>query len=350
MVQVAHQLLLDGISYLVKAYRLLPGGINVRNLLAHSSWLLRLFVVACALLISGCKDDSKTGSESIGLQTSDNNVATVLLSQILIDDYVLISSRRVGRTVNEYTLKAIAINNSSTRYTNVTATLVSAPPNITIVDNTAVLGTVPGGASITSADEFVIRVDLLVKTSLNDLVWQVNGSLPSTGGGGGGSPEKAGIFMSIDENSEIKGDSTSKSHQDWIILESFGEGSNVIFDDRTGGGSATGKVDFDGVTVRKGVDSSSPLLRRALTEGDYFTEVKIDIVKVCDANLYTAYAITLTVSALSSLGMSSSDFGVPLESLVFDYSRIETMYTPVDQDCKLGIPVYSFQDAAGGKV
>jgi type VI secretion system Hcp family effector len=273
----------------------------------------------------------------------------VLLSQIQINDYVLVSSSRVGRTVSEYTLRAIATNNVSTQYTNVTATLVSAPANVTIVDNIVVFGTVPGNTDTTSVDEFVIRVDLQVKTSLNDLVWQVNGTVPgSGGGGGGGSPEQAGIFMSIDGNDVIKGDATSKSHESWIVLNSFSEGSNIIFGDGTGGTRPTAQLGFDGVMVSKDLDSSSPLLRDALADGDYFAEVEIDIVKTCDTSLYTAYAITLTLSALSSLEMSSSSSGgVPSENLVFEYTRIETMYTPVDRDCVLGTPIYSFQDATG---
>ena len=170
-------------------------------------WLLRVVLIASTLTLSSCKDNTGTTS-----QISDEIIqqpAIILLgSQVSINDYVVVSSRRVGRTVSEYTLRAIATNTSSTRYTNVIGTLTSAPSNITVVDGTVVFGTVAGNGDTTSADEFIITVDLTVKTSLDELVWRIEGTVPGTSGGGGsGSPEQVGIFMSIDENSQIKGDS-----------------------------------------------------------------------------------------------------------------------------------------------
>ena len=156
--------------------------------------------------------------------------------------------------------------------------------------------------------------------------------------------------MSIDNNSVIKGESTSKSHQEWIELLSFSEGSSIDFSGITGVTRPSGTINLNGVTVSKLLDSSSPALRLALIEGDIFTEVKIDIIKMCGDSIYTAYAITLTVTSLSALQMSAGTADdSPGESLSFSYSRIETMYTPVGQNCRLEAPVYSYQDAIGIK-
>lgn len=312
-------------------------------------WLLRVVLIASTLTLSSCKDNTGNTSQ-ISDEIIQQPAITLLDSQVIINDYVVVSSRRVGRTVSEYTLRAIATNISSTRYTNVIGTLTSVPSNITVVDGAVVFGTVAGNGDTTSADEFIITVDLTVKTSLDELVWRVEGTVPGTGGGGGsGSPEQVGIFMSIDENSQIKGDSVSKSHEDWIELLSFSEGSSIVIGSGSGGDRPTGKVNFDGVTVSKNLDSSSPKLRQTLADGDIFTEVKIDIIKICDASLYTAYAITLTVSSLTALEMTSSASDQPNERLAFNYSRIETMYTPVGPGCRFEAPIYSYQDALGIK-
>lgn len=305
-------------------------------------------VLSLAVSLAGCKSDSESAQ---ALENSANPLPTVLLTQVVINDYIVVSTRRVGRTVTEYTLRAVATNNSATRYTNVTATLLSAPPHITVVDNNVTFGTVIGNSDTTSADEFILAVDLSVKTSLKDLVWRIDGTVPSTGGsGGGGSPEQAGIFMSIDGNAAIKGGSNSGSHRDWIELLSFSEGSSAIPGDTTGGTRPSVRVNLEDVTVSKHLDISSPKLRQALAEGDIFTEVKIDVIRTCGGSPFTEYAITLSVSSLTSLQMSGSGTNEQLEeNLSFNYSRIETMYTPVGPGCRFESPIYSFQDAIGIK-
>lgn len=308
------------------------------------SLVFKLLIFMLAVSLHGCKSGSESGAAQNLDEVTDQPLIAVVLTQIAISDYVVVSSRRVGRTAFEYTLRAIATNSSSNKYTNVTAALMSVPENITIIDGDVAFGTVFGNSNNTSADEFTIEVDLSVNTSLIDLVWQVSGATSGTGGGGTTSPTDAGMFMSIDGKSEIKGDSTSESHKDWIELQSFQEGSSIVGGDTLGGGQSSGKVNLDGVTVSKLLDSSSPQLRQALVDGSIFTEVMIDIVKSCGGNVYTAYAITLTVSVMTSLNMSSGGER-PIEKIVFDYSRIETMFTPVDGSCRLGSPVYSFQDA-----
>ena len=96
-----------------------------------------VFAVALALTLAGCKDSSQS-AQSLG--TAAPEFETVVLTQVVITDYVVVSTRRVGRTVTEYTLRAIATNNSATRYTNVTASLISVPAHITVVDGIAVAG------------------------------------------------------------------------------------------------------------------------------------------------------------------------------------------------------------------
>ena len=310
--------------------------------------LFRLALVLVAVMSAGCK----SGDDSTAAPTTNSSQpATVLLTQVAITDYVVVSTRRVGRTVTEYTMRAVASNNSANRYTNVTASLISAPAHIKIIDGNVAFGTVNGNGNTTSADSFVIEVDLSVKTILADLAWSVNGTPPSTGGGGGGSggsPTEVGIFMNIDDNA-IKGDARSASHRDWIELLSFSEGSSNPVGDRTGGGRTAGKVSLEDVTVTKLLDRSSTLLRQALADGTLFTEVKIDVIKQCGGNPYTEYAITLTVSALTSLQASASGTQeLPRETLSLNFSRIETMYTPVGPGCRFEPPLYSFQDAIAG--
>lgn len=283
------------------------------------------------------------------------STAEVIDTNVVIDStaYTVVASRRTARTVQEYTLKAVANNLSATPYTNVTATLISVPSNVVIVDGIVSFGDLAANASATSSDEFTIRINVSVPTSLADLIWRVEGIPPApppgpgsggSGGGGSGSFDRTGIFMLIDDGA-IKGESSSRSHSEWIDLSSFSEsGSREV---PSGAGGGTSNANFDDVAVTKFVDSSSVPLRLALAEGRIFNEIQIEIVKQCGGNPYLQYAITLTAPMISSITAGAGAGSLPTEALSISFVRIETMYTPVSTSCKLEPPLFSFYDKRG---
>jgi len=295
---------------------------------------------------SGGSGGSDAGSGASG--SGSGTVAPVILSDILpglfVTDYVVVTTRRTGRTTMEYELKLKISNASSTVYENVMASLLSAPAHIAIVDSVAVVGDVPANATILSDDSFTIDVDLAMNTSFDDLVWRIEGDVvpPPPPPPSGSGPSETGFFMSIDDN-HIPGEASSSSHKDWIELDAIMEGLHRE-------GSATGSTRrrsafvFDGVQVEKKLDRSSPKLREALVGGTIFGEVKIDIIQSCDGLPYTAYAITLSTTRLDGLNLHGEEGDRPSEELSFNYTRIESMYTPVADDCSLLPPVFSTQD------
>lgn len=270
-------------------------------------------------------------------------VQAEILAGLTVTDYVVVSTTRTGRTTMQYVLRLKISNASTTTYENVLATLLAVPAHITILDAFAMVGEVPANSTILSQDTFTIEVDLALNTSFDDLVWQIEGDVvnpppPPSGSG----PTEKGYFLSIDGNL-IPGESTSESHQDWIELTALMEG---LHREGVSAGSTRRRSAFvfDGVQVMKLVDRSSPKLREALAEGTVFGEVKIDVIDNCDRDLYTAYAITLSTARLDALDLHGEESGRPSEELGFNYTRIETMVTPVAADCTLLPPVFSTQD------
>jgi type VI secretion system secreted protein Hcp len=149
--------------------------------------------------------------------------------------------------------------------------------------------------------------------------------------------------MSIDNNA-IKGEVMSSSHKDWIAVLAWSEGSSNSGTTHMGTGLGAGTINIQGVNVTKWLDSSDPELRLAILTGRRFDEVKIDVIKTCGLGIYTKYAITLNdvlVTSLNSGGSGGEDRLT--ESVSFDMSSIESMYTPVGPDCRLEQPIYSFQ-------
>jgi type VI secretion system Hcp family effector len=269
---------------------------------------------------------------------------STMLPGLDVSDFIIVSSRRTGRTIKEYVLKLKVSNSSSVRYQDVVASLVGAPQHIAIIDGVAKVGEVPPNSTILSEDTFTIRVNLAISTSFDDFVWLFDGDIkspppPSPQEG----PTSAGIFMNIDDL-RIPGDSASESHRNWIELTEVMDGLRREGLGAAGTSRSRSSFIFDGLQAIKDIDSSTPMLRQAIAEGIIFTEVKIDIIRSCDGNLYTALAITLSTTRIDGINLEGSGEALPVEEIAFDYTRIESMYTPVDDDCSLGSPIYSTQD------
>lgn len=156
-------------------------------------------------------------------------------------------------------------------------------------------------------------------------------------------PSTPGKFMNIDDL-RIPGEATSDSHRDWIELTSVMDGMHREGLDASGSNRRRSSVVFDGFHVGKLLDRSSPKLREAIADGTIFTEVEIDIVASCGGNAYTAFAITLSTARIEQLESKGGRKEKSSENISFNYSRMETIYTPVNDDCSLDAPVFSTQD------
>lgn len=265
--------------------------------------------------------------------------AEVIDSQVVIDhsSFTLVSSRRVTRTVSEFTIRAVAKNTTALEIKNVTAKIVAKPANITVIDGNVNFGLLAANASVASTDEFTLQIDLRQSYSLADLKWEVYGDLPPTIP----TPSEVGIFMSIDKNA-IKGEVSNKSHKDWIKLLTWSENSSNSATTHQGAVDTTGTFNLGNISVSKYLDSSSLPLRMAIASGSHYDEVKIDVIKECGGNKYTQYAITLNqviVVALNNSASGGQDHLV--EQVTFDTASVETMYTPVGTNCRFENPIYS---------
>ncbi len=309
---------------------------------------LTVFLAFILFLVTGCSPESSGESEKKASATESVSAMPAALSVMLpgleVTDYIVISSKRTGRTRMAYLLKLKISNSSSESYLNVVGSLLSVPPHITIIDGDVIIGNVPPNSTVLSQGTFGIDMDLAQSTLFDDLVWQITGDIepPPPPPPPGSGPTRTGIFMNIDGDS-IPGEATSDSHEDWIELTSVVDGlrrDNLA----TGSSRRRSSFVFDGLQVMKLIDSSSPKLREALAEGRIFTEVEIDIIKSCGDNAYTAYAITLSIARIEALNLQGGADDRPTEEIGFNYTRMENMYTPVESDCSLLSPILSTQD------
>jgi len=106
--------------------------------------------------------------------------------ELTIGDYQLVSSKRITRTVFEYTYKATVTNNTGIDVTDVSATVSINVPGVTVLTDRLDFGDVPNGASSVSNNTFSISHDRSYTFSPNTLVWNVQyqfANLPPNPGG-----------------------------------------------------------------------------------------------------------------------------------------------------------------------
>jgi len=92
--------------------------------------------------------------------------------ELAIGDYQLVSSKRISRTVSEYTYKAAVINTGSDAL-DVSATLNINAPGVTVLDGELSFGDVGAGATVPSADTFTIRHDRVYALNESQFQWAV---------------------------------------------------------------------------------------------------------------------------------------------------------------------------------
>lgn len=105
------------------------------------------------------------------LLISTSNIATA--QDIVIGNYTLTATQRIGRTAYNYTYTA-EITNTGPNAQNVTATVASNSPHTTIVDGALSFGDLVAGGHMTSIDTFTIRQDRLYPFSWSDLAWNIS--------------------------------------------------------------------------------------------------------------------------------------------------------------------------------
>jgi PKD repeat protein len=94
--------------------------------------------------------------------------------ELAVSGYVLVSSKRITRTVFENVYRAQITNSGSRDALNVTATATSSVAHVTLPDNAVSFGNVAAGQTVQSSDNFVVRHDSGVGAfNQSNLLWTV---------------------------------------------------------------------------------------------------------------------------------------------------------------------------------
>jgi type VI secretion system secreted protein Hcp len=135
-------------------------------------------------------------------------------------------------------------------------------------------------------------------------------------------------FLKIDG---VKGESVDKTHKDEIVIESFSWGvANMGAGYAGSAGRATGKSSPSDFSIVKKIDKASPDLFAACASGKHTKEMLVTLRKAGGTPLeYLTYKFSdVMVSSYQAGGSSGGD--LPVESISFNYAKVEIKYTPQD--------------------
>lgn len=134
------------------------------------------------------------------------------------------------------------------------------------------------------------------------------------------------IFLKIDG---VKGESTDSNHKDEIELLSYSHGVSqpISAVASTSGGATSGRCNHTDLSVSKLLDVASPVLNQLCCTGKHIDSIVLTIRRSDgDKSIpYMVYKLTDTVISSVSIGGSSDQ--VPVETVTFNYSKIEWEYT-----------------------
>lgn len=140
----------------------------------------------------------------------------------------------------------------------------------------------------------------------------------------------------------IEGESTDDKHKNWIEILSYNWGVNQPVSMASGtGGRTGGRADFQDFSITKVLDKASPNLALHCANGKHIPKV---IVELClaseEKHTFMKYTMEdVVVSSVSPGGAADGGESRPLESVTFNYGKIEWEYTPIDQTGKKGAAV-----------
>jgi|JI10StandDraft_1071094.scaffolds.fasta_scaffold308780_2 type VI secretion system secreted protein Hcp len=144
----------------------------------------------------------------------------------------------------------------------------------------------------------------------------------------------------------VDGESSDSTHQGWIEIQNISTGISLPFSNTsyssTGGGTNTGRADFDYITFTKFMDNASVKLQEYCATGKTCATVEIHFCQAGDGqekHSYMTYKLKDAVISRYSVSASQHDTTRPMESISLAYGNIELGYKKLEDAGSAGAEV-----------
>ncbi|RJG06138.1 type VI secretion system tube protein Hcp [Noviherbaspirillum cavernae] len=139
-------------------------------------------------------------------------------------------------------------------------------------------------------------------------------------------------------DTKIEGESRDESHAKWLEALSW---SHLIRQPKsatasTSGGHTAERCEHGDMIFTKDIDSTSPSLWLACSQGDTFNKVTIEFMRASGKDKVKYLEIVLNHVIVSSVTPSVREEGLPTETVALKYASVKWTYTVQGIDGKKG--------------
>ena len=133
----------------------------------------------------------------------------------------------------------------------------------------------------------------------------------------------------------IDGESLDDKHKNWIEIQSYSMGvSQMGGGSRSSSGAASAqRADFSDFAVVKYLDKTSPKLFQHCADGKHIPTITLQLHRATgEKQKYMEYKLSdVIVSSYQPGGSPQGGDALPVESVSFNFGKIELIYTATDQ-------------------
>lgn len=154
------------------------------------------------------------------------------------------------------------------------------------------------------------------------------------------------IYLKVDG---INGDATHENHKQWIDVTSLNWNANRGVNTVTGSAvnREASEPSISDVTITKTMDTSSAHLFELASTGNKGKKVEIHLVTTgSPGDTYMEY--TLENALVSNYSVSTTG-DRPIETVSFNFTKMQMRYTPYDENHSAGSPITAGYDLATTK-
>jgi type VI secretion system secreted protein Hcp len=118
----------------------------------------------------------------------------------------------------------------------------------------------------------------------------------------------------------VDGESKSKDHKGWVVIESM---SSPIMRQVPDSSASTQKRQHKPISVTKAVDKSSPILKKAASDGTHFPSATLDVKDPKNPGQTQRYElVNVQITSYQVTSGAAADGGVPMETISLNFEKI----------------------------
>jgi type VI secretion system secreted protein Hcp len=144
--------------------------------------------------------------------------------------------------------------------------------------------------------------------------------------GRAGSQADTYLFVKTARAGKLEGESTAKGFEGEILVHGWHWGAQAS--SAIGVGRTTSRRSYKNLTVTKRIDGATTKLLAALATNDQIKEARLTMCKAGGTESVGYFTLKLEGARITDFEVSMADDGLPVETIMFAFTKVEVQYRP----------------------